>query len=132
MGNLRWQMGLFDVLAGESGDTTVCTTAGYYNDLFGIDRRWADVDDGLLQPCWAITHLLTGYVICAHLGNEIEVKTYIDEIMSFGNWDFAEPSGARALSKQMGDSFHSNSAAILDPAKLLPALWIRNKRGIAI
>lgn len=35
----EWQIGLFDVLAGVPDSPTVCTIAGYYNELFGIDRR---------------------------------------------------------------------------------------------
>lgn len=122
----EWQMGLFDVLAGDPGDSTVCTTAGYYCDLFGIDQRWAEFNDGTLHPCWTITHLPSGYNICAHLGEEDEARAFVETIKGVGNWDFVSPDGAKPLSAAMGAIFRENDQ-VVNPRQLLPALWLRKK-----
>ncbi len=126
----EWQIGLFDVLVGEPDSPTVCTIAGYYNELFGIDRRWAEFGDGELRPCYVLSHLLTGYNVCAFLGDENEVKAYADEIARFGNWDFIDQKGADALKARMAQTF-KNNPNIFSPKHCLPALWIRAQKGAA-
>lgn len=121
-----WQMGMFDVLAGEVEAPTVCTIAGWYREPFGIDRRWMVEDDGTLKPCWMITHLLTGYNICGYLGEEDQAKAVCEQIEKFGDWDFTSPLGAKSLSARMAEFFKSNSD-IFSPAICLPALWLRVK-----
>lgn len=124
----EWQIGLFDVLAGVPDSPTVCTIAGYYNELFGIDRRWAIFCGGELLPCYVLSHLLTGDVICAHLGSEDEVKAYADEIARFDDWDFIDPKGADALKARVAQTF-KNNPNIFSPKQCLPVLWIRKKEN---
>ena len=123
-----WQLGLFDVLAGDTDAPTICTTAGWHTDFFGLDRRWAEFRDGTLHPCWVVTHLLTGYVICAYTGDEAAAKAFADKIEPIGNWDFVDPAGAKAMAPAMGKIFRSDDQ-VINPAQLLPALWIRKKEA---
>lgn len=57
--------------------------------LFGLDYRYND-DGG----AWVLTHLPTGYAVFAIREPLPFAQTIADEVAEWGDWNFADPSGA--------------------------------------
>lgn len=78
--------------------------AGWTNGLFGLDFRVYDDDDGEpFVPGWSVTHIPTGYTVCAILAGLAEAKALTEELGAAADWNFT----ADADSKARAEAFHA-------------------------
>lgn len=82
-----------------AGNFEPLIVAGWTNGTFGIDRR------AVSEEAWAITHIPTGYSVCAFIEADLsDVCSFADILLALADWSFTDASESKARSGAMKDA----------------------------
>lgn len=109
-----WKAGAFSVPV-EGGKTV--EVAGWVKGPFALDFRAVEMED-YYDPCFTLTHMPTGMMICSFLAGKTKAMRLADELAGSGDWNFKNPEGSKNMSKVFADfrDRHGDCVTRISPA----------------
>lgn len=90
-----WHIGAIPFAAPSSQGLFKAEAAGWVNGLFGLDFRMYHDEVYDLDSGFQLTHIPTGYAVCAILAPLPKAKKLAEEIQAGANWDFSDAGSVK-------------------------------------